>query len=335
MRRPACRYTWIILAVWALLGGETGFAVSSLQKIQRTQVLMDTFFTITVYTNNPSEGEEAIHSAFRRIKEIESELNVYGGESQLSVLNREKILEFPSEDFRNNIAKALYFSRLSGGAFDITVQPLLDLYRRSFSEENSAPSRDVIGAELRKVDYRRVVIEDGRITIGSNQRITLGGIAKGYAVEEAVDALRRHHIDVALINAGGNIRALGERPGGTWQVAMADPRDMENYITTIPMNDNAVSTSGDYERYFDDTMTFHHIIDPDTGYSATELISATVVTDSAFDADALSTAVFVLGKEKGMALIESLPGVEGLIITRERAILKSSGFNVNVVISTS
>lgn len=325
MRRPARRYAWVFLVVWGLLFEATGFAAPSFQKVQRTRLLMDTYFTITVYSGQTGTAEAAIAAAFDRIKEIESELNVYGEGSELAVLNEEKTLESPSEDFRRNIARALYFSRLSGGAFDITVQPLLDLYRESFGESNLPPSGEMIDAQLRKVDYRRVAIEDGSITVGEDQRVTLGGIAKGYAVEAAVVVLRRHGIDMALVDAGGNIRALGEKPDGRWQVAMADPRDMASYITIIPLGNNAVSTSGDYERYFDETLSYHHIIDPHTGYSATELMSATVVTNNAFDADALSTAVFVLGKEKGMELIESLPGVEGLVITRDREIFRSSG----------
>jgi len=215
---------------------------------------------------------------------------------------------------------------LSDGAFDITVQPILDLYNRSFIEKNSAPSGEEINKELKKVDYKRVIIKDQKIQIGDDQIITLGGIAKGYAVEKAIEILKRHNITMALVDASGNMRALGRKPDGVWNIAMEDPRNVNNYITIIPLDNNAVSTSGDYERYFDPGMKYHHIINPKTGYSATELISVTIVTDNAFDADALSTAVFVLGKEKGMKLIESLPGVEGLIITREKEILRSSGF---------
>ena len=215
---------------------------------------------------------------------------------------------------------------MSDGAFDITVQPILDLYNRSFIEKNSAPSGEEINKELKKVDYKRVIIKDQKIQIGDDQIITLGGIAKGYAVEKAIEILKRHNITMALVDASGNMRALGRKPDGVWNIAMEDPRNVNNYITIIPLDNNAVSTSGDYERYFDPGMKYHHIINPKTGYSATELISVTIVTDNAFDADALSTAVFVLGKEKGMKLIESLPGVEGLIITREKEILRSSGF---------
>jgi thiamine biosynthesis lipoprotein len=286
---------------------------------------MDTFFTITVYSDGPETAETAITEAFNEIKKIESGLSVYSEDSELARLNRKKILEAPSEDLKINISRALYYSNLSEGAFDITVQPILDLYNRSFIEKNSAPSGEMINKELKKVDYKRVIIKDQGIKIGDDQSITLGGIAKGYAVEKAVETLRRHNITMALVDASGNMRALGKKPEGVWNVALEDPRDMNNYITIIPLDNNAVSTSGDYERYFDDKMQYHHIINPKTGRSATELISVTIVTDNAFDADALSTAVFVLGKEKGMKLIESLPGVEGLIITREREILRSSG----------
>jgi thiamine biosynthesis lipoprotein len=317
----------MLLAIGTLLVTVACNAESSFRKIQRTEALMDTFFTITVYSDRPQEAAVAIESAFDKVNEIASELNVYNDGSELSALNRDKSLDSPSEDFRINLDRALYFSNLSGGAFDISVQPILDLYTRAFSETNSPPSAEKIQGELLKVDYKKIGINESGITIGDNQCITLGGIAKGYAVDAAVEILKEHRINMALVNGGGNIRALGQNPDGVWHIAMADPRDLSGVIAVIAMDDNAVSTSGDYERYFDDSMAYHHIIDPETGYSATELISATIVADSAFDADALSTAVFVLGKEKGMALIESLPDVQGLIITNEKEIFRSSGFD--------
>jgi FAD:protein FMN transferase len=318
-------YVLILLIIAVLITG-TESADSSVKKISRSEELMDTFFTITVYSDKPVTTETALTEAFNEIKKIESELNIYNEHSELSSLNRNKILKAPSEDLKINIDRSSYYSNLSDGAFDITVQPMVDLFKKAFSEKKSAPSAEMISKELKKVDYKRIIIKDREIKIGDDQRITLGGIAKGYAVEKAVEILKRHNIAIALVDASGNMRALGKKPDGVWNIAIADPRDANNYITIIPLENNAVSTSGDYERYFDDKMKYHHIINPKTGYSATELISVTIVTDNAFDADALSTAVFVLGKEKGMKLIESLPGVEGLIITKEREILRSSGF---------
>jgi len=323
------RYILILLMAAVLISGTTVYADSPIRKISRSEESMDTFFTITVYSDNTERAETAITEAFNEIKKIESELSVYRDDSELARLNREKIIKSPSNDLKINIERALHYSNQSSGAFDITVQPILDLYKRSFSEKNSAPSAEAINRELKKVGYERISIQDREIKIGDDQRITLGGIAKGYAVEKAVEILKQHNITMALVDAGGNMRALGKKPDGAWNVAIADPRDADNYIAIIPLNNNAVSTSGDYERYFDDKMKYHHIINPETGYSATELISVTIVTDNAFDGDALSTAVFVLGKEKGMKMIESLPGVEGLIITKEKEILRSPGFKFN------
>jgi FAD:protein FMN transferase len=319
----------LLLMISVLLIGTTVSAEQSLLKIQRSEELMDTFFTITVYSDSQETAETAITAAFNEIKKIESELSVYLSDSELAKLNREKILKSPSEDLKKNIERALYFSSLSNGAFDITVQPVLDLYKKIFSEKNEPPAGEEINRELIKVDYKKIIVKDQEIRIGDDQIITLGGIAKGYAVEKAIETLKDRNISMALVDASGNMRALGKKPEGTWNIALADPRDMNNYITIIPLDNNAVSTSDDYERYFDDKLKYHHIINPETGYSATELISVTIVTNNAFDADALSTAVFVLGKEKGMELIESLPDVEGLIITKEREILRSSGFKEN------
>jgi FAD:protein FMN transferase len=324
----------IILIAAVMIAWTTVNANPSIQQISRSMDSMDTFFTITIYSDEPETAETAITEAFDEIKQIESELSVYRRDSEISKLNKDKIIKSPFEDLKINIEKALYYSNLSDGAFDITIQPILDLYNRSFMENKSTPPAKMINRELKIIGYKRIIIKDKEIKIGNNQRITLGGIAKGYAVEKAVEILKRHHITMALVDAGGNMRAIGRKPDGVWNVALADPRDVNNYIATIPLDNNAVSTSGDYERYFDDEMKYHHIINPKTGYSATELISVTIVTDNAFDADALSTAVFVLGKEKGMKLIESLPGVEGLIITREREIFKSSGFKEEKAVTT-
>ncbi|MBN2439978.1 MAG: FAD:protein FMN transferase [Spirochaetales bacterium] len=287
---------------------------------------MDTVFTITIYSDLPETAEKAAAKAFSEIKRIESKLDIYNKNSELSKLNKNGTLLSPSRDLFVNIEKSLYYSDLSNGAFDITVQPILDLYKKSFSERNSPPTDEMIIKQLKKVDYKNIKINNNKITIGRGQRLTLGGIAKGYAVEKAVEILKACNIKMALVDAGGNIRALGKKPDGVWNIAIRDPRNKNNYITIIPLENNAVSTSGDYERFFNPDKKFHHIINPKTGYSAIELISATIVADNAFDADAASTTVFVLGKTKGMGLIESLPNVEGLIITKERDICRSSGF---------
>lgn len=296
------------------------------KEYKRTYKLMDTVFSVTLYAGSTKEADKAFSEAYKRLKNIESGLNIFDPDSGISKLNKDKMLASPSEDLKITLKKSLFFSEKSGGAFDITVQPVLDLYKESFSKKKAPPATREIKDVLEQVDYRKIKISPGKITIGSNQRITLGGIAKGYAVEEAIKVLKNTNIKSALVDAGGNIRVLGKKPKGPWKVALRNPRDENEFITIIPMINNAVSTSGDYERYFNDDKTFHHIVDPRTGYSATELISVTIVTDNAFDADGLSTSVFVLGREKGMELIDSLDGVEGLLITRDKEIFKTPGF---------
>jgi len=123
------------------------------------------------------------------------------------------------------------------------------------------------------------------------------------------------------------MRAIGNKGEENWQIALQNPRNKNEFLTVIPLNNTAVATSGDYERYFDDSKKFHHIVNPKTGYSALELMSVTIITEKAIDADALATSVFVMGKEKGLELIESLDNVEGLIITQEKEIIKSNGFS--------
>jgi thiamine biosynthesis lipoprotein len=226
-----------------------------------------------------------------------------------------------------NIGAGIYYGELSNGSFDITVQPILDLYKYSFENFGRPPKEEDIKDTLDLVDYRYVLIKDDLIILRKEgMKVTLGGIAKGYAIDRAVDVLKRYEIKHALVNAGGDMRAIGSKGDEDWRIALQNPRNKDEYITIIPLDNKAVATSGDYERYYDENKSFHHIVDPRTGYSAAELISVTIVADKAMDADAIATSVYVLGKEKGMELIERLDGVEGLAITKDKEIVRSSGF---------
>ena len=207
------------------------------------------------------------------------------------------------------------------------MQPILDLYTHTFQELNRSPTDNEIKETLKTVGYENIFIKNKYAELKPNTKITLGGIAKGYIIDKAIEVLKNNNINHALVNAGGDMRAIGNKGKDNWQIALQNPRDKKDSITTIQLNNKAVATSGDYERYFDDNFKFHHIVDPRTGYSATELISVTILTDKAIDADALATSVFVLGKEKGLELIENLENTEGLIITSEKEIIKSSGFD--------
>jgi thiamine biosynthesis lipoprotein len=294
---------------------------------RETENHMGTTINIMVVSPASKDVHPALGAAFAEFRRLDELLSNYREDSEVSTLNRDGTLSGFSEDLRVNLQKSIQYGRLTEGAFDITVQPELDLYSQSFEQKGRPPTAAKIADALRLVDYRRIRIEENRIVLGPGQSITLGGIAKGYAVDRALETLRKHGIRRALVDAGGDIGTLGSRGQGLdWVVALRNPRQPRQYVTRIRAAGTAVVTSGDYERYFDEQRSFHHIVDPRTGYSATELISVTVVAGDAFDADAISTAVFVLGAKRGLNLVESMDGVEALVITREREILRSSGF---------
>jgi thiamine biosynthesis lipoprotein len=296
-------------------------------KAEQSKALMDTTVTITVIHQDEAVARNAILQAFESMIEVDALMSPYGAQSHVRELNQKGVVKTSDPQFMGVLNKSRFYSRLSNGSFDVSVQPILDLYTRTFKTENRSPTPEEINRTRQLIGYQRISMDNGSVAIGANMSITLGGIAKGYAIDRAMDTLKRLGISRALVNAGGQVAAVGtkelEQP---WVVALQNPRNLTQFITVIQVRNQSVSTSGDYERYYDKTRKFHHIIDPRTGYSATELISVTVIAPKAIDADALSTAVFVMGEKKGMALIEELPDVEALIVTADGRILRSSGF---------
>ncbi len=301
---------------------------TSLKKMEKTEGLMGTFVTITAYDEDKDKANKAINASFREIERIENLLSNYKNTSELYMLNDNGYITNPSEDLIYNLEKSVYYGNLTNGSFEITVKPILDLYSMSFKNYGKPPTDEQIKKTLIYVDYSKIRInkKNNVIVLPDKMEITLGGIAKGYAIDQAIEILKKQEIKHALVNAGGDMGAIGNKGKDNWQIALQNPREKQEYIAIISINNKSVATSGDYERFYDDNKEFHHIINPKTGYSATELISVTIITDKAIDADALATSVFVLGKEKGLKLIESWDNVEGLIITKEKEIVKSSGF---------
>jgi FAD:protein FMN transferase len=205
-------------------------------------------------------------------------------------------------------------------AFDISVKPMLDAYR--------AGRPDAAG-QRQLVDYRQIEVNTRRISLGRpGMALTLDGIAKGRVVDGAVALLQRQGFYNILVEAGGDLMALGGRADGTpWRVGIHHPRRLEgNVLRRLPVSRQAVATSGDYQHSFSHDYSRHHIIDPRSGLSPAELASVTIVAPSATDADALSTAVMILGSDAGLALATRLPYVEALVITKEMAIRQTAGF---------
>lgn len=241
------------------------------------------------------------------------------------------------------LEEAVRIAELSGGAFDPTVAPVIDLWGFVEAETDSSegahgheapgsspgssptrmagtepPDPGEIAALLPRVDYRGIEIDAGRgrAKIAAGQAVDLGAIAKGYGVDRAAQLLKERGIVRGLVDLGGDIYALGTRPDGSpWRLGIRHPREDGALFGILHVTDAAVATSGDYERYFEhEGVRYAHIVDPRSGWPARELVSVTVIAPSGVWADALATAVFVLGKEEGMALLDSLPGVEGIVI---------------------
>jgi len=276
-----------------------------------TQVLMGTFVEVI------SPDENAKDIVFAEIKRIEDLLSKYKPDSEISKLNKLGQLKV-SPDTLFIIKKAKSFWQLSDGAFDITVGPLLDLW--GFTDKKFyLPSKLEIEGILKFVGSDKLLLQEDDNMVKfkiSGMKIDLGAIAKGYAVDCAVKKIKEKGIKSCLINAGGQIFCLGDKFGKPWHIAVQNPRDKNDILTYLDLKDKAVATSGDYEQYFfKDNHRYCHIFNPKTGYPVeTDFISVTVVAADGLTADALATAIFVLGKEKGEVLAKKFPDVKVKII---------------------
>jgi len=316
------KYIFVIFFILFLIGCQ-----SQLYKIEKTEEMMGTFVTITIIDRNTRNAKTAIKEAFDEIKRIENIMSNFNESSEVYQLNEKGYLDDVSNELLFVLKKSLYYSNVSKGTFDVTVQPLLDLYQESYSKKGVAPTDYEIQQKKEFVDYKNIIIDNKTVIFAKKgMKITLGGIAKGYAIDRAILILEKHDIKNALVNAGGDLKAIGtkqhEKP---WTIALQNPRDSTDFITIISIHNKAIATSGDYERYFVENKSAHHIMDPRTGKSATELISVTIIAKNAIDADALATSVFVLGADRGLDLIRK-EKAEGLIITKDKEIFMTDGF---------
>jgi thiamine biosynthesis lipoprotein len=259
---------------------------------------------------------------------IEAGMSTYRPDSEISRVNAlAAAAAVPvSVEFYGLVQRSLEMSVLSGGAFDITYDSVGQLYD---FRQRQRPTDAEITTQLPKIDYRHVVLDPAARTIRftvPGTRINLGGIAKGYSVERVIALLRAAGVTNAFATAGGDTRLLGDHRGRPWVIGIRDPDDAGRLITNLSLDDEAISTSGDYERFFDEGgKRYHHILDPNTGRSAQGVRSVTVVGPDAVMTEGLTKTVFINGAEKGLALIESLPGYEAVIVDDRRRVFFSKG----------
>ena len=297
----------------------------------KKEFLMDTEVEIIL----PQGSEEDFAAAFDEIKRIEKLMDIHDPESEISRINRlasKESIKVSKEIFMV-LKKALKYSRLTSGAFDVSIRPLSTLWGGK-GQLKEVPEIKEIEEKLLLVDYKNIILNERNQTLEfkrESMALDLGGIAKGYALDRAIKVLQGRGIKEALINAGGDIRVMGER---VWKVGLQHPRKGKEVLAVIRLKDQAIATSGDYQRYFiKEGKRYHHVINPETGYPVTECMSVTIIGPEAIPVDVLATGVFILGPEKGLELIESLKGVEGIIIDAQGRVLSSSGLKEKLQIS--
>ncbi|GJQ48280.1 putative membrane associated lipoprotein involved in thiamine biosynthesis apbE [Candidatus Kuenenia stuttgartiensis] len=301
-----------------------GDEASGKKLVKETRMIMGTFAEISTYSNDVKNAGAAIDAALNEMERMDALLSNYKKDSELSRVNREaaKAPVPCSEEFLEFIEQSLFFSELSGGAFDITVSPIVSLWG-FFNEKGHIPSDEEINRLLPSVSYKNIEIKrngdkkkPGTVFFKHiSTQIDPGAIGKGYAVDKALNVLKKYGIDNACINLGGNIYVLGVSDGkDAWRVGIQHPRYKNEILGYLELKDEATATSGDYERFFEiNGVRYSHIIDPRTGKPVNGTIAVTIIAPSGTDVDALSTSVYVLGQEKGLKYLREIPGAEALI----------------------
>ena len=287
---------------------------------------MDTYMTLKV---TAPDAEGLLQQASDRIKGIEDTFSVTRPDSDISKVNAANGAPVTVQpDTMNVLQKAMQIGEVSGGALDITLYPVLKAWGFT-TQDNHVPTPAELDALLPNVDYTQVQLSDDTVQIPADAQIDLGALAKGYTSDAVMDIFREGGAQSAIISLGGNVQAIGSRPDGTpWQVAVVDPFAPSENMCILAVEDRAVITSGNYERYFtdEDGNTWWHILDPATGYPADNgLVSVTVVGTEGLYCDALSTALFVEGTEQAKAHWQKAQDFEMLLVTSDGTILLTEG----------
>lgn len=276
---------------------------------KQREFLMGTAVDITVHNRDSGAAGKAVKEAFAEAERLEAMFSVYREDSEVSRINSNAGKEAVrvSEETFYLIDRAVEFSRISGGAFDITVMPMVELWKPA--DGGYVPSEEEIAEVMPLVGYGSILLDRENSSVKllrKGMKIDLGAVAKGFVVDRMADVFKRAGMSGALVNAGGDIYALGTSySGGGWRVGLRHPREKEKIVDVFTLEDRAAATSGDYERYFmRDGERYSHIIDPGSGRPARGVISVTVLAESCMEADALATMLFVMGLEEGKRVIE-------------------------------
>jgi thiamine biosynthesis lipoprotein len=314
-------------------------ASSGPRLVATTRPSMGAEARLTAWTSDERAARAAFDDAFRELERLEGLMSVWRDDSDIVRVNEaagKEPVKVTQEVFEA-LREARRFGDVTSGAFDVTFGALSDIWKFDHDQDNKVPSAADIQRRLPLVNYKRLTLDEAARTAYLSRRgmrAHLGGIGKGYAIDRVAGILRQRGLTSFMIQFGGDMYVAGIPGTRQWRVGIQDPRGEGNAsFATMELTDAAVSTSGDYERFFlKSGVRYHHIIDPRTGQPARGSRSVTIVADTSTTADALSTGVFVMGPVEGMALIERLPKVEGVIVTDGNEVLVSSGLKGRLTI---
>ena len=290
--------------------------------------MMGTEVSVLLWHDDPVAGDLLVEKVFAEAHRIDLLMSTYIEKSRISDINRRAALEpvAAGDELFQLIMRSLDISVLTRGAFDITYESVGQHYD---FRNRQRPDDATVAEERKLISWKFVELDHSGGTVSFREqgvRINLGGIAKGYVVERGISILRMNGVEHGIVTAGGDSRLLGDRRGQPWMVGIRDPREDGQVAISVPLQDEAISTSGDYERYFEeDGVRYHHIIQPSTGAPASGVHSASVFGPDAVFTDALSTSVFVMGVDKGLRLIATLPDYESIVIDADGQIFYSDG----------
>ncbi|HUP41174.1 MAG TPA: FAD:protein FMN transferase [Vicinamibacterales bacterium] len=316
-----------------------GCAPDAPSSVTASRLSMGSTLTLTAWTDDAPAAKRAFDDVFAEFARLENLMSTWIAESDVSRINREAgVQPVPvSADVRDVLKTARQISEWTKGKFDVTFGALSGLWKFDHDRDNVIPDMREVRSRLPLIDYRAIQIDDAAGTVfvaRKGMSVHLGGIGKGYAIDRGAAILRLHGVRNFIMQSGGDIYVSGTKGGRPWRLGIQDPRGAANQsFAELDLTDGTFSTSGDYERAFlKNGRRYHHILDPATGEPAHGSRSVTIVSNRAVLADGLSTGVFILGPDNGMALIERLPDVEGVLVSDKNEVLISSGLRDKLTI---
>lgn len=308
-----------------------------LSSFSKDTLLMGSAFSFTAIHENPLEAEKAVDASINEVIRIERLISSWQPNSQTSQINNQAGLNPVSVDLElyKLIERSLKISNISNGYFDISFASIGNLWNFN-GEEAVMPSEEKLQESVDLINYQDIILDPIDTTIflkREGMKIGFGAIGKGYAADRAKEVMNQYGIESGVVNAGGDVLAWGSKPNGeNWNMGIANPESKNDVLATLRISDQAIVTSGDYERFvIIDGERYGHIVNPKTGLPIKGIVSVSIMSHTAELADAIATAVFVLGTEDGMALINHLNGVEGLIITEKNKLLYSNKIKLNLI----